>query len=488
MGVSMKTFFTLILLFLFSIPIYSQIRDSTFIHSGNGLATKDNQIITFFQSLDSREPVILMHFDGHNWKKLTQDTIPTIDPSTSRCVFSRFSNHIIVAGKHYLWEYDGKNWITHSINDTLNGRREFREIIALSDSSYIITAYSEFVKSTFGIGKYLDKAYTELLHFKNGKFTTLKSRWTSGAATFSTLKLAPNDNYSMYTSIEDTSSSPSTKLVTYDLNGIVVRKDSTPDLTSFGYKMEFVKYEDYLFDSKGSLWFLTSNPQSFQFVGLVEVNQIGVVKLYNQNIGITPNTTRNLSFDIDESDNIWFSYTYRVKTLDDGKKVVCPSIYKLQKNRVDLEEYKFEDVLSNSVWFNGGDTTQQFEGYGRFRNITYQDATNSILLLSDIAVLHFFLGKETSVKEQLYRSIQLYPNPVQTDNTLTIESSLLENLENTLKLVICDLSGDRIREEVIEKTIGTQFTINTKGLIRGTYIVYFFNNNQLILKSLFIKE
>ena len=487
MGVSMKTLFTLIILFLFSLPTYSQIRDSTFIHSGNGLATKDNQILTFFQSLDSREPVILMHFDGHNWKKLTQDTIPTIDPSTSRCVFSRFSNHIFVAGKHYLWEYDGKNWISHSIDDTLNGRREFREIIALSDSSYIIIASSEFVKSTFGIGKYLEKVFHELLHFKNGKFTTLKSLWTTGLGPFGKLKLAPRDNYSMYTFIEDTTASPSTKLVTYNLNGEVVRIDSTPDLASFDYKMEFVRYEDYLFDSNGSLWFLTSNPQSFQFVGLVEVNQNGVVKLYNQNIGITPNTTRNVSFDIDKNDNIWFSYTYRVKTLDDGKKMVCPSIYKLLQNRVDLIEYKFEDVLSNSIWFNGGDTTQQFEGYGRFRNIKFQDKTNSLLLLSDIAVLQFFPAKETSVKEQLYRPIQLYPNPVQSNNTITIESSAFENVGSQFIVVVRDVNGSLIREEKIS-SVGNQLKMNTQNLLRGTYFVSVLSNNKTILQTSFVKE
>jgi hypothetical protein len=99
----------------------------------------------------------------------------------------------------------------------------------------------------------------------------------------------------------------------------------------------------------------------------------------------------------------------------------------------------------------------------------------------------FFPDKETTVNEISLTPIILYPNPVQSTNTITIESSAFEKANNSLSVVIRDISGAIVQEEIVS-TAGDQLQINTQDLLRGTFFVSVLSNNKTILQTKFIKE
>jgi hypothetical protein len=478
----------LILFLFFSLQttLFSQFRDSTLITSSDCYAVKDKKIVTLRSSYDVSKPHEVLYYDGMSWKKISNDTIPTIDLSESKAVFSNYSDKIYLTGKSHLWEYDGNQWKKYSINDTLDGRRQFLEILELPDSSIILTAYSEFVRSTFGNIKYIEKVYNELLRFKNGAFTTIRSRWTESGPIFGSLKVQQNGNYSMWTTFENTQKNP--ELVVYSSSDSIIKLYKYPNLTSYGFNMEFVQLNGYAFDSKGSLWFSTQNKEPRQFVGLIEIRQNGDFFFYNDNIGIPRNTFWSYNFDIDDNDNIWFNYTHRYEILSDGNTNFKPSIFKLASDRVTLKEYLLEEVLQHSSWYNGGNTNEEFVHMDIIRLIKYHKGENSLLISSYLPLLQFFPDRITSVEnEKPITPIHLYPNPVQSGNTITIESSSFEKVDNPLSVVIRDISGATVRENVISAN-GNLLSIKTEGLSRGTYYVSILNNNNLILQTSFVKE
>lgn len=491
MVVSMKTLI-LIILILSVVKISSQILDSNVIYSSQFAVVKDNQILTHFADNNSNKPPHLMYFDGYNWKRINQDSIPTIDLSNSHLSFSQFSKHLYVSGKQGFWEYDGKEWTKHFIDDSLKHKRVFLEIIEFPDTSFIITALSEFVKQTSGNVTVLEKVYHEVLQFKNGAFTTIKSRWTDkntkvGAFnSFQKMKVQPNGNYSYYTPIETPTQDGVWELVTFNPKHEIVRKDTNPSLTEYGFDNELVEYADYLFDSKGSLWFITSNKDFRQFVGLVEKRPNGDLFFYNDNIGIPKRSNINFSFDIDINDNIYFNHTYRYSQIN-GTTIAYPSLFVLSNDKTTLKEYKYEEIMDKSIWYNGGDTTQKFIYYSEFILIKLQEEINAILLSSYAPLLQFFPDMETTVDEYIISPIHLYPNPVKFNKSITIESSAFENVVNPLFVSIRDISGRTILEESIS-TNGNKFQLTTQDLVTGTYFVSVLSNNKTILQTKFIKE
>jgi len=399
-----------------------------------------------------------------------------------------------VTGKHYLWEYDGKDWSKHSIKDSLDGKRIFYEIIELPDTSFMITAITEFVKYTSGNIKIFEKMFHEVLQFKYGVFTTIKSRWTDKNTkvgsfnSFQKFKVQPNGNYSYYTPIETLIPVRVWELVTFNPKHEIVSKDYNPDLSMFGFNNEIIKFSDYQFDSKGSLWFAISYNQKNAFACLVEKRSNGELLLYGENIGI-PNTLNSYlqTFDFDENDNIWFHHTHRIKFVR-GNTKSYHSMFMLDNNRTSLREYNYEEFIKKSIWYNGGIKELDFLDTELFHLIKYRKNENSLVISTDYPMLIFYPFNDVSnVKESTVTPIHLYPNPVQTNNSITIDSRAFEKVVNPLNIVIRDISGVTIREETTS-AIGNQLQINTQDLVTGTYFVSVLCNNKTILQTKFIKE
>ena len=474
--------------------ISAQLRDSTYIHSNSTAVVKGKQILINNPESDLNKPGRLMLYDGTTWKRINQDTIPTIDHAYSRMSFSQFSDHIFVAGKQGLWEYDGKDWTKHFIDDTIQDKRVFHEIIELPDTSFVLSAFSQFVAYKSGTFTILEKTFHEVLQFKAGKFTTLKSRWTDKDTrvgmfhSFQKFKVLPNGNYSYYTPIETPIPDRGFELVTFSPTHQIVKKDTNPDLTSYGFNMEQIEFNDYLFDSKGSLWFITSNKLSTQFVGLVEKTINGQIQFYNDNIGLVKTEVRNSSFDIDENDNLWFNHNYRIEFVGSGNGKSYHSMFKLNKDRTLLTEFKFDEFMKKSIWFTGGNSNLNFLDTREFSLIKYRKNENSLVICTNRPMLLFFPYMDiTNVDEKTITPIHLYPNPIQTNKTVTIESSTFEKVNNPFSIVIRDISGALIREEPTLIN-GNQLQFNTQDLLSGTYFVSILSNNKTILQTKFIKE
>lgn len=492
-GVDMKLFISIFLL-LNICTISAQMVDSTYIKSSAKVVVKDNQILTHFAENDLKKPANLMHYDGLLWKRINQDSIPTIDHVNSHLSFSEYSDHIFVTGKHFLWEYDGKNWTKHSINDSLDGKRIFYEIIELPDTSFMITAVTEFVKYTSGNTIILDKMFHEVLQFKNGVFTTIKSRWTDkntlvGAFnSFQKFKVQPNGNYSYYTPIETSIPDRGWEIVTFNLKHEIVKKDTNPDLSSFGFNTEFTEFNDYIYDTKGSLWFPVKTIQTDVFACLAEKRANGEIYLYGENIGL-PKTSGSYTYclDLDEKDNIWFHHTYRIE-FEGGNSKGYHSIFMLDSGKTSLKEFKYDEFMKKSIWYTGGNSEYDFLDVRKFYMIKYRKNQNSLVVCVDYPMLIFYpYRNNTNVKESIMSPIHLYPNPVQSNNTITIASSAFENVLNPLNVVIRDISGANVREEIIS-TIGQKLQFTTQDLVNGTYFVSVMKNNKTILQTKFIKE
>lgn len=490
MGVDMKVIFLYIFLYAFG-SLYSQVRDSSYIRPHMNLYVLNNQIITSTTPITGGK-ALLMYFDGFKWKKISNDTIPSFSQTDSKSLISKYTNNILLTGFSFIWEFDGKDWKKYYINDSLFGKREFREMIELPDSSYLITAVTEFIKQTSGNVTILEKMFHEVLQFKDGTFTTIKSRWTDkntkvGAFnSFQKMKVQPNGNYSYYTPIETPIPDRVWELVTFNPKHEIVRKDTNPSLSDYGFDNELVEYADYLFDSKGSLWFITSNKDFRQFVGLVEKRTNGELYFYNDNIGIPKRDNINYSFDIDDKDNIWFNHTYRYAQIN-GTTFAYPSVFKLSNDKQTLNEYKYEELMEKSIWFNGGNSDWKYDDASSFLLIKYHKFDKSLLLCSFIPMLQFFPDKETTVKETEIVPIHLYPHPVQSNSTISIESSSFEKVNNPIYVILKDVSGATVREETIS-TNGNKLQLTTQDLLTGTYFVSVLSNNKTILQTKFIKE
>lgn len=494
MGVNMRYVFFVLYLSISIGTLSAQIHDSTYINSSSKTVVKGNLILTHFAENDLKKPARLMFFDGLKWNRINNDTTPTIDHINSHLSFSQFSDHIFVTGKHFLWEYDGKDWTKHSIKDSLQGKRIFYEIIELPDTSLILTAVTEFVMYTSGNIKILEKMLHEVLQFKNGVFTTIKSRWTDkntkvGAFnSFEKFKVQSNGNYSYYTPLETPFADRVWEIVTFSPTHQIMKKDSNPDLSSFGFNGEFLEYNDYIYDTKGSLWFAVKTIQTDVFACLVEKRTNGEIFLYGENIGLQK-TAGSFTYclDLDERDNIWFHHTHRIE-FEGGNGKGYHSMYMLDSSRNTLKEYKYDEFIKKSIWYTGGNSEYDFLDVRKFYLIKYRKNENSLVISVDYPMLLFYPYKDVSnVKESTTTPIHLYPNPVQSNNIISIESSTFEKVFNPLSVVIRDISGAIVQEENLS-SIGNKLQINTQNLLTGTYFVSVSSNNKTILQSKFIKE
>jgi hypothetical protein len=498
MGVKMKTL--LVLFYFFSISLLSQEFDSAHISANSSLVVKEKKVFTYHIPQKSSEIISTWLYDGNEWRNLSQDTMPTIHLSDSRCTFSSFSESLFVTGHYHLWEFDGKSWIKHAIYDSLYHQRRFEGIVELPDSSLLITAFTKFITGQSGNTTYIGKIFHEVLKFKNGTFTTVKSRWSYPGQgilnAYQKLKLNMDGTYTMFT-MDESVNKFRWELVTYTAEGNIVRKDTIPNLAPFGFKPHKVEFNDYLFDSKGSLWFLTktiidvvvdendslvldSNGYPIDlinFVGLVEITVDGKINFYNDNIGIEKSLTRVNSFAIDPEDNLWFFYSAQGP----------PNLYKLHADRLTLTSYHHNTMVKNSTIYNGGNTNFTY-GTDGHKLLVYHPYNKSLFLTKGTPLLQFFPERvPATVYEKGLNAIQLYPNPVQSGNTITIESTSFEKVQNPLSIVIRDISGAVVRENVIS-AIGNLLTVKTDGLSRGTYFVSVLNNNKIILQTSFVKE
>ena len=500
MGVRMKTLFTLLVMLSF-LRAYSQVRDSALIdpHIGNQIVVTGKKILLNGSSKFPYSELELLYFNGLNWVNISQETIPFKFSGTLKFTPSEFSDKIYIPTIKHLWEFDGKNWIPHSIKDSLDGIRNFDEIIELPDSSLVLfsTHYVKRFDSTSSDSIIIN--YKELQKFKDGKFTTLKSiQFDIKSIYFYSkymygLKKHINGSFS-FTAYNLNPQKVGNEILTFSPDGQLLRSDRYPDLTPFGYDQVggYVKFQDYLFDSKGSFWHLVGSQSLIKQPGLVEVTQNGEIFIHNEIEGLPRTRFDDIpsNFDVDENDNILFYFVYNVEQLPDGKVVSYPSIFKFHADRKNLTEFLFEDIRENSIWYNGGDTQEKLYISGSLMDFKYHQGEKSILLpyADGVRMLQFFPGKVlATVKEQLNNPIQLYPNPVQTGNIVTIESVLFEKVNNPLSVVIRDISGATVRENVIS-AIGNLLSIKTEGLSHGTYFVSVLNNNKIILQTNFVKE
>ncbi|MBL8005500.1 MAG: T9SS type A sorting domain-containing protein [Candidatus Kapabacteria bacterium] len=487
---------TIILFFVFTVSLNAQIFDSSFVGATSSLSTKGNKALTFSIPQNGNDIITTQFFNGKNWQNISQDTMPTIHLHNSQCIFSKYTDNLYVTGQYHLWEYDGKDWKKHAIYDTLYHRRRFEGMIELADSSLLITAFSQIVVGSTGSVVHIGKIYHELLKFKNGVFTTVKSRWSEPQegffSAYQKLKLNKNGTYTILT-FEEADRKYKWEYVTYSVEGNILRKDTIPNLKNFGFIQENVRFTDYLFDSKGSFWLLTQSYDEIKedstgirklfinFVGLVEIKQDGTIFLYNDNIGIQKSTYRSNSFSIDDEDNIWFVYSH-LKI----KPHFYPSIYKLHSDRKVFTEYTNETIFKNSIFYNGGNSSFMLESPS-YSFIDYSGETKSIYAgRNGPPLLQFFPDNITSIKDREIENIQLYPNPVSFEKIITIQNSKIGNNQEIF-YKLSDINGNVVKEE---RTFSNenQIRINTENLISGCYIVMIFKNNKSIIQSVFIKE
>jgi hypothetical protein len=506
MGAKMKT--SILIIFLFASLLAAQEFDSTRIGANRALVVKENKILTFSIPNDGTDLITTQYYDGKKWNNISQDTMPTIHLHNSRCSFSNYSDHLYVAGQYHLWEFDGKEWIKHAIYDSLYHQRRFEGIVALPDSSLIITAFTQFITGQVGNTTLIGKIYHEVLKFKNGTFTTVRSRWTYPSEgifeAYQKLKVNKDGTYSFFT-MDESDNKWTWELVTYNSESNIVSKHIIPDFKKYGFINLNVEINDYLFDSKGSLWLLTKSGDNIverdengetlkdsngrtivtiDFIGLVEITNEGNVFFYNNNIGIERSVYRPESFTIDDNDNIWFFYTYRI--LKPG--TFLPSLYQLHSDRQTLTEYKQETILEYSKIYNGGNVDYQFKS-PEYRLLVFDNFNKSLFATrGGTPLLQFFPEKvPTSVWDRQLIPVELYPNPVPNGKNVVIVSTAFDKQNGSVKVYLRDISGATVREEVVH-TFGNQVRINTEGLIRGTYFVSVLSNNNLILQTSFVKE
>lgn len=501
MGYRMKII--LIIFFLFSTTVIAQVFDTAYIAPRNALTSKGNKVATISLPRNSNDSIAVQYFNGTRWNNISMNNEPTLKDRVSKCVFAYYSDYLFVTGLYHLWEFDGYKWSKHAIYDSLYKIRIFEDVIALPDSSLLITAYSRLLDGKVWNGFPVDSILHELLQFKNGVFTTIKSRWTypkkggEFGNAFNWLKYHKNNTYSMLTNIES-EDFKTRELVLYNINGQIIRKDTFPDLKPFGFVDTAIQYNDYLYDSNENLWLLTYSPPIFykdssnklvttaNFIGLVKISSNGIVSFYNDNIGVEKSYYDSQSFTIDENDNIWFFYNYRINP-QFPTNPTYPSLYRLDSTRENITEYRYETYLKYSEIYSGG-INMNFGGttYGL---ILFNNFTNSLFVTRNgTNMLQFFLNRiPTTTEERNIVPNQVFPNPIQNGNTITIESNVFEKGNYPLSIRIQDISGALIHEGTISAN-GNKLQFTTQDLVTGTYFVSILSNNKTILQTKFIKE
>lgn len=472
-----------------------KISPNFYIHANN------SKVVTFSNEFDKLAKAPIYYFDGFQWNNIQSDSAPEIKFQEPNVYVSEFSQNIFIPFKNFLWEYKQGNWLKYSIPDTFQNNRTFVNVIEQPDSSLLVS--TSIVLEYLSFNKYLFQ--NELFTFKNGEFTMpkLKRIATDTNQNFSQLKKYPNGNYSYYTNLHSGKDSI-WEYVLFNDKEIPIAQFAIPTIDE-QFKNAKVTLTDYLFDSKGSIWFLTSSKREFlkdsngnnvldtsgfvvfthNFPGLIEINSNKEIKYYNANIGIDSSLYESLSFDIDKNDNIWFLYNNRFSFPDN---YYLPTIYKLLPDRKSVQKYSNETMLKNSKIYNGSNENEPFEFTYLHKKLKVNNHTGSIYILTSRPLLEFFPEWiPANVSEISITSIHLYPNPVQSNNTITIESSAFENVNNPLSIIIRDIRGANVLEETVSK-VGKQLQITTQDLVTGTYFVSVVSNNNTILQTKFIKD
>jgi len=492
---------------------FAQVYESPYIAPDWLLEFNKEKIFTVSNMQDANVKKPTYFYDGYKWQDLNFDTLPTFHPYDSKAVISEYSNSLYMTGHYHLWEYDGKVWHKHAINDSLYHKRRFEQMIELQDSSLLITAKTFFVTLSSGNIVIFNAIRHELLKFKNGIFSTISTYQTSDEhdpnlfQMYGLLKKQKRGRYSYITN-EFSENKQIKEFVLFEKDGSVVNKFRVPkfdDIDSpkldIKYKNAKIKYNDYLFDNKGSIWFLTQSDSevwsdsngvskdTINFAGLIEVNTTGEVKYYNHNMGIQPSFYNSTSFDIDENDNIWFMYNYRKKKVFDG--TIFPSLYMLNENRSSVKEYLFEELLANSRIYTGGISNDVYMQFIEHKNLKCNSFRGSVFITSSLPMIEFFpFGiPPTSVKDLTVESTKVFPNPVPIGKDVQLENSKLIGNSNQVKVTIRDVRGAIIKE--FPYTLGSEkviLSLSTDGLTTGTYFVSVMQNNNQILQTSFIKE
>ena len=508
MGVDMKTVFITVILCIsiliyYPLACFAQSGDYNFIDSVRvspftQIVTKGNRILTFARKQNSLSPLNpdLILFDGYKWRNLSQDTMPTLYQD-SKLVISDYSPSVYATGQYHLWEFDGKDWIKHAIYDSLYHQRRFLGLVELSDTSLILTALTKFITYSNGTNTYIDRAYSELLRFKNGQFTVLASYMSHQDDRtffwdyFEKAQLDPNGNLCILTPLES-ESKQEYEFVTYNNNLEVLHKFKTIRNEDLPTKYpQFVEINDYTYDKNGSLWVLTSTQQDSSFCGIMEFTKNGEIRSYKQEQGVKLSGFRSYSIEIDDDNNIWFSY----RDFSFSPQYFSNHIYKLGSDRKTLTMYPQELWKQYSNLYCGcsslDDPDLNFSkniGWDGLNIFKYHQANNSLLIAHAGPMIEFFFDRvPTSVMDVPLSVVQLYPNPVQKGNIVTIESSSIEKVNNPLSVVIRDVSGATVREETLSAS-GNFLSIKTEALTRGTYFVSVLENNKTILQTSFVKE
>lgn len=523
MGFFMKVFFTkkakgrfvlstiaskIIGLFFFAIifidySCYSQQFVSPAISPNFIIQSINDRVIVVSNELDLQNRKRIYYFNGNIWSSIQSSEGPDLKFLEPNVLLSQYSNSVFIPFKEFLWEYNQGQWKKHFVPDTFQNNRSFLDIVELPDSSFLISTI--VYVSYFSGNQYVEYRQNELFTYKNGEFTIpkLKRIAINSSNNFSSMKKYPNGNYSYYTNLYSGNDSI-WEFVLFDEKENPISQFSLP-LLDEQYVNAQVKITDYLFDSKGSIWFLTASKREFlldsngnkvldtsgfvvfthNFPGLIEVDSNNQIKYYNNNIGLDSSVYESLSFDIDKNDNIWFIYNHRFSFPDNH---YLPSLYKLEADRSTIREYSIETILKNSKIYNGGKQNEKFDFDYLHKKLKINNHTSSIYIVTSKPLIEFFPEWiPTSILETNITPILLYPNPVQSNSFVILESDVFENVDNQLLVIIRDINGAVAKEETTS-SIGNKLHINIEELRKGAYFIAVIKNKNTILQTRFIKE
>jgi len=167
-----------------------------------------------------------------------------------------------------------------------------------------------------------------------------------------------------------------------------------------------------------------------------------------------------------------------------------PSVYKIHANREEVTEYVFEDVVKNSKVYSD-DINEKIEFHHESHLIKWNSFRGSLFIsMSNSPMLEFYPKglPPTSIKDFTLPP-RVYPNPVPQGRNVFVQSEDFVGVHSQVKIVVRDISGAIVKENLY--TIGSDdalISINTEGLIRGSYFVSVHKNNNIILQTTFIQE
>lgn len=498
----LKIFCFLFIVQIFSfIHCYSQQFVSPTISPNTNISCSKEKVVAISNELDQSKKQKIFYFDGISWNTIQSNASPDLKFQEPNILISSFSESIFVPFKDAIWEYSNGAWQKYFIPDTFRNIRSYIDLIEMPDSSMLASTSITLEGST-----YEKKIYqNELFTFKNGEFFLPRANRLAVDTNnnFSKVKKYYNGNFCYFTNRYSGKDSI-WEYVLFDKMENPIVKFSIPVLDE-QYVNAQVKLTDYLFDAKGSLWFLTSSKREFlldsngnkvldtsgfvvfthNFPGLIEIDSNKQIKYYNNNIGLDSSVYESLSFDIDQYDNIWFIYNHRFSFPENH---FLPSMYRLDADRRTIKEFSIETMLKYSKIYNGGNQEEKFEYNYLHKKLKVNHQTGSIYIVTSKPLIEFFPDWiPASLNETSIIPIHLYPNPVQFDNTISIESRAFKNVINPLSVVIRDISGATVREETVS-TYGNKLQVNIHDLLIGTYFVTVQSNNKTIVQTKFVKE